>query len=120
MTGKYIASERGRYPVAGHVLLGGGTSIPVVLIGFVGHAGGDDKDDGVNHVELLRHNMGKRGKYNHRWDVGNTEGRRGVEGGWDAYTRQIYRPQGGDSDIVGFYMSDLKSLFTGAGDIGRG
>ena len=58
---------------------------------------------------------GEEGAENHRQDVDNTGGQRGVEGGWDVYRSHINSPPSGEGGAVGGSTYNIQSLCTGAG-----
>ena len=76
-------------------LSGGGASSSVVRIGIMGHVGGDDEYSGGNPYKLPKADHREWGTEKHRRDVGNTGGRRDVEGSWNADSGHICRPQAG-------------------------
>ena len=78
--GKYIAMRMGRYPDVRNFLSRSGTSSPVVCLVVVVHVGGDDKDGGSNPCRIPKEDNGEEGADKHIQDVGDTGGRRGVEG----------------------------------------
>ena len=87
---------RGRYPCVGNVLLGGGASGSILWIRIMSHVRGDDEDGGGNPYNLPKAYNEEEGTEKHIWDVGDTGGRRGVEGSWNADIGHMNRPQEGD------------------------
>ena len=80
MDGKVTATGGGRYPFVGNILSGGGTSGYVVRIGIVGHVGGDEEDSRWKSYKFHKAEHREECNNKHRQYLGNTFGRRGVEG----------------------------------------
>ena len=99
--GKYNATGGGRYPCVRNYLLGGGASGSVVQIVIVVHVGDDDKYGGGNSYKITKSYHMEEGAEKHIWDVGDTGGRRGIEGIWNEYSGQIQQLQAGDGGAVG-------------------
>ena len=60
-----------------------------------------------NSYNILKSDHGEEGMDKHRRVMVDTGGRRGVEDGWNAYSRHIHRLQEGDSGTVGGYKTDI-------------
>ena len=73
----------------------------------MGHVRGDIKDGGGNARRIPPEDNGEECTDNHKWDVGDTGRRRGVEGGWDVDIRYIHQVQSGDSSAEGGSTSDI-------------
>ena len=107
MAGKGNALGGGRYPSVGNVLSGSGASISIVWIGIVGPVGGNANEGGGNPYKLPKEYHREEGSEKQRRDVVNTDGPRGVEGGWNSDSVRINCPHTGDGVTVGGFKTNI-------------
>ena len=98
---KYTAVGGVRYTGVGNFLLGGVTSSSVVCIRVLFIVGDYDEGGGGNPCSITKEDKREEVQENYIRDMGDSGGRRGVEGGWDAYVSHIHWPQEGGSGAVG-------------------
>ena len=105
--GKYIVMRGGRYPDVGNVLLGGNTSGSIFWVGVVVHVRVYDEDGGGKPYRITKAYHWEEGSEKHRYYMGKTGGRIGVECGWDADSIHIYRLRAGDGGAVSTYKTNI-------------
>ena len=84
-----------------------GTSGSIFWIAIVILVGGGDKGGGGNPYKLPKEYHREEGSEKQRRDVVNTDGRRGVEGGWNSDSVRINCPHTGDGFTVGGFKTNI-------------
>ena len=87
--------------------LGGETSGSVFWVGVVGHVRVYYEGGGWNPYRITKAYHGEEGAEKHRYYMGNTGGRIGVECGWGAYSIHIHCLRAGDGGAVVRYKTNI-------------